>query len=145
MAEITLLRDDLDGGTEDVETVRFELDGVSYEIDLSASNRRAMFDGLDEYVRNARKVPKARTYSPSRGRAVHESDGRTNYDSPTAGMDKEQLRALREWARGRNLRVSDRGRIPREIVDAYNADDPTLAAKYSNAGAASIPAFSGVG
>ena len=51
-----VLVDDLDGG-EAEETVRFALDGTSYEIDLSGKNATSLRDALTMYVGAARKVP----------------------------------------------------------------------------------------
>src|SRR5664279_3833487 len=50
-----ILTDDLDGGDAE-ETVQFAIDGVSYEIDLSASNAEALRDALAAYVASARRV-----------------------------------------------------------------------------------------
>jgi hypothetical protein len=50
-----LLIDDLDG-TDASESVRFSLDGTSYEIDLSAQNAEDLRLVLDAYVSKARKV-----------------------------------------------------------------------------------------
>ena len=50
-----VLVDDLDGGAAD-ETVTFGLDGVSYEIDLNASNAGALRESLATWVGHARKV-----------------------------------------------------------------------------------------
>jgi Lsr2 len=44
-----LLSDDLDGSQAD-STVRFALDGIEYEIDLSAEHARALRDALARYV-----------------------------------------------------------------------------------------------
>jgi hypothetical protein len=38
----------------------------------------------------------------------------------TASADREQNQAIREWARKQGMNVSDRGRIPKEVTDAYN-------------------------
>jgi hypothetical protein len=35
--------------------------------------------------------------------------------------DKSQLAAIRDWARQNGYEVSDRGRVPRSIVDEFNA------------------------
>ena len=50
---IVKLTDDIDGGDAD-ETVRFSLDGRSYEIDLSAANATKLRGALGPYVENAR-------------------------------------------------------------------------------------------
>lgn len=49
-----VLVDDLDG-SEAVETVRFGIDGSTYEIDLSAANAEALRDTLSGYVGGGRK------------------------------------------------------------------------------------------
>ena len=49
-----LLVDDIDGGKA-VETVSFALDGVSYEIDLSAKNAAKLRDALSTWVGSARR------------------------------------------------------------------------------------------
>lgn len=42
-------------------------------------------------------------------------------------MDREQNRAIRNWARGQGMTVNDRGRIPREVTEAYHrAHQPQL-------------------
>ncbi|GGM89668.1 hypothetical protein GCM10011609_28180 [Lentzea pudingi] len=57
------LVDDLDGSTaEDLETVHFGLDGVTYLIDLSAENADDLRARLREFVAHARQTG---------GRAAH--------------------------------------------------------------------------
>ena len=106
---VTLV-DDLDGGTAE-ETVEFGIDGVSYEIDLSAGNAGKLRDSLADYVSNARKAG-GRRKAPSPARRAS-SGGR-------ASVDREQNAAIREWARKNGFNVSDRGRIPAEVLDAYH-------------------------
>ena len=56
-----ILVDDLDGGSAD-ENVRFGLDGVSYEIDLSAANAAELRSSLERFVAaRARRPPAAAT------------------------------------------------------------------------------------
>jgi hypothetical protein len=119
MAEITLLRDDLTGDTEDVETREFSLDGTDYEIDLSGSNYDDLRNALAPFIEKARRGGRS-GYQPRR-RASSTIDRR--HGSTTGHMDTEQKRALRRWAQ-QHFSVGDRGRIPQEIVDAYNAGDP---------------------
>lgn len=61
MAQVqrTVLVDDVDGG-EAVETVRFGLDGVAYEIDLNEENAAALREGLATWVGHARKAGRPR-------------------------------------------------------------------------------------
>jgi hypothetical protein len=123
MAERTVFVDDLDGDTEGVTTVEFALDGTNYEIDLNPQNKARLHDSLADFVAAARKV------SGRVGRGMTQAPSRTS-SAPRGYVDKEQLTAIRDWARRNGLKVSDRGRIAAEIATAYNADDPTLAAKY---------------
>ncbi|MBQ1042815.1 MULTISPECIES: histone-like nucleoid-structuring protein Lsr2 [unclassified Micromonospora] len=104
------LVDDLDGGDAD-ETVKFALDGVQYEIDLSASNAEKLRDVFAPYIANGSKV----------GRGGVVVGGRAARGRGGATADREQNRAIREWAKKAGKDISDRGRIPQEIVDEYHA------------------------
>jgi len=102
-----LLVDDLDGGQAD-ETVSFAIDGATYEIDLSSGNAAKLRDTLAGYVGHARRVSR--------------SGGRTGGPRSPRGarVDREQTQAIREWARKNGHEVSERGRIPSTVLDAYN-------------------------
>jgi len=106
---ITILTDDLDGEELPLGTrsTRFSLDGVEYEIDLSADNARALAAALSPYISAGRRVGGARTASAPRTR--------------TKSTDADRLQAIRSWAQGNGYTVGDRGRIKAEIVDAYDA------------------------
>jgi Lsr2 len=52
------LEDDLTGGPAD-ETVRFAVDGIGYEIDLSAKNAAAFGKVLAPYIERRRKAGRA--------------------------------------------------------------------------------------
>jgi nucleoid-associated protein Lsr2 len=106
-----LLVDDLDGG-EAAETVRFGLDGANYEIDLSEGHAKALRDALGQYADKARKV--------GRAAGTRSAAGRKGGAAGTG--DREQNRAIREWAKRKGLEISDRGRISQEIVDRYHAE-----------------------
>lgn len=103
-----ILTDDLDGNEAD-ETVTFALDGTPYEIDLSAKNSKAMRDAFAAYVGHARRVSKTR-------RSGAASNGRN-----PATTDRAQTQAIRDWARRNGHQVSDRGRIPSAVLEAFNA------------------------
>lgn len=101
-----ILIDDLDGSEAD-ETIRFALDGVSYEIDLSSKNSTKLRNALAPYVAAARRVG---------GRAVR---GRAVKTTRGAAARKPETAEIRAWAREQGYDVSDRGRIPSEIIEAY--------------------------
>lgn len=109
--EIIVLEDDLDGGKAD-ESVRFGLDGVQYEIDLSSKNAGKLRDALSGYVAVARRS----------GRGGLTVGGRASGRSRGGASDREQNRAIRAWARKKGKKISDRGRIPQEIVEEYRSD-----------------------
>lgn len=102
-----VLEDDIDG-SEAAETVSFALDGTNYEIDLNDKNAQALRDALAPYLGHARKV----TSGPRRGgrKAAPAANG-------SAGSAKE----VREWARANGYDVPERGRIPGEVRQAYDA------------------------
>jgi hypothetical protein len=99
-----VLIDDLDGG-EAEESVSFSLDGVSYEIDLSAANAESLRDSISEWIGHARRV----SGRASRGRGT----GRTR------AAAKADLGDVRAWARDNGYQVSDRGRVSAEVMSAY--------------------------
>jgi len=99
---VTYLTDDLDGTDAD-ETVKFALNGTEYEVDLSEKNAAALRDSLAKFVAAGRRVGKA--------------TGRGRRSTPT---NRQQNKAIRQWATAKGLEVSPRGRIPQEIVDEYH-------------------------
>ena len=103
-----LLVDDLDGGTAD-ETVTFGLDGVTYEIDLTADNAAKLRDAFASWVAHGRKVS---------GRSSSRSAGRPA-STTTRAARSGQAQEIREWAKANGYEVSERGRIPAEVKKAY--------------------------
>jgi hypothetical protein len=104
------LVDDLDGGDAD-ETVKFALDGIQYEIDLSKKNADKLRDLFAPYVGSGTRV----------GRGGVVVGGRAARGRGGATADREQNRAIRAWAKNAGKDISDRGRIPQEIVDEFHA------------------------
>lgn len=95
-----ILEDDLDGGPADV-SLSFSLDGVEYEIDLSAANASALRDAMAGYVGAARKV-----------------GGRKRRGSATGGGGSNTA-AIRSWGQANGFDVSGRGRVSAEVLEAY--------------------------
>lgn len=100
-----ILVDDVDGG-EAEETVSFALDGIQYEIDVSAENAEALRESISPWVGHARRVG---------GRA----SSRRSAKSRNSVADRTSLAGVREWARENGYEVSDRGRVAAEIMEAY--------------------------
>lgn len=103
--QVTILSDDLDGAeSKDVSTYSFALHGSTYEIDLTKKNAKKLDAALQPFIAAARK------FQPTR-----------RAGTKPARTDKEQLNAIRDWARKNGFEVSDRGRVRREVMEAYNA------------------------
>ncbi|MFJ9370121.1 Lsr2 family protein [Nocardia sp. NPDC101769] len=96
--------DDLDGESEAAETISFGLDGVSYELDLSAPNANDLRVALSRWTTHARRVG-------------HSPRSRSTRSKPA---DTRQNSVIRQWARDNGYDVQNRGRILSEIVTAYH-------------------------
>ena len=99
----TEFTDDLDGGTA-TGTVTFGFDGTSYEIDLSKKNKTAMEKALKPYIDHARKTRTTRTRRTAR-----------------TATPRNDLSAIRSWAKDNGFTVSERGRISQDTIVAYTA------------------------
>jgi Lsr2 len=97
------LEDDLDGGPAD-ETVRFGLAGAEYEIDLSNKNAAAFRRTLAPFIDHARTAGRGQRRRPRR-------------TSP----NRERGGSIRAWAKDHGIAVSDRGRIPANVAEQYQA------------------------
>ena len=120
MAQKTVvsLIDDLDGQSEADETVEYALDGVTYEIDLAKDNAEALREVFAPYIAAARRTGgRARSGTGSRGRSSASSGAVSN----AAGRSREAMKAIRDWAKSSGWAVSDRGRLPSNVVEAYDA------------------------
>ena len=95
-----ILEDDIDQSPA-VETIEFALDGVNYEIDLSAANAKKLRAAFDPWVSAGRKVAGRRGRRPRTQRPFSDAT------------------LIREWAKEQGMEVSDRGRIPLEVRAAY--------------------------
>jgi hypothetical protein len=102
---ITRIVDDIDGGEAD-QTVVFSWGSAQYEIDLNDKNVEKMAKALQPYIEKARKVSRAAATSrpKSSGRAA-----------------RTDLQDVRAWAHSNGHAVSDRGRVPQTVLDAYDA------------------------
>jgi hypothetical protein len=94
--------DDIDG-SEAEGTVRFGFDGTDYEIDLNKKHAEQLAKAIGPYVEAARKVSSAR---------------RAARGSRSARHNQSDVRA---WARAQGLKVSDRGRIPADVLAKYES------------------------
>ncbi|MEU0502501.1 Lsr2 family protein [Nocardia sp. NPDC005998] len=100
--------DDYDGTSKADETIRFSLDNVIYEIDLSTKNAGKLRATLEPWTESAR-----RTGRLTKPRGVGKGFGST--------VDRDQSLVIREWARKNGHKVSARGRISADVVAAYHS------------------------
>lgn len=97
------ITDDLDGSGK-AESVTFAYQGRDYEIDLSPKNCRALEKALKPYIEAARAT-----------------SGRRAKGLMTTGRTPRHLAAIREWAQAQGETVSPKGRIPKAVIEAYDA------------------------
>lgn len=129
---IVELVDDLDGtASDDIQTVRFSLDGADYEIDLNEANAENLRGTLEEYVAAARRT----------GGRIKRGTGTAKPASRPA-VNREQTRAIREWARQNGYDIAERGRIPAEVTAAYEQAQSPKGGRKGKGGKARQPAFS---
>ncbi|MFC8527200.1 Lsr2 family protein [Nocardia sp. NPDC057227] len=98
--------DDYDGSSPAHETVTFGIDGIAYEIDLSTANAATLRELYGRWIPHARRT----------GRAARAKTG----GSPTKS-NRAEMAAIRSWARNNGYQLSDRGRIPVDVVTACRA------------------------
>lgn len=102
-----LLLDDLERlrgrETAATQTVEFGYKGKRYAIDLNDANAAKFDDKMKPYLQGAsQQLPAAKR----RSRTV---------------ASRTRSREIRAWARERGRQVSERGRIPAEVVEEYDA------------------------
>jgi Lsr2 len=99
-----VVTDDLDGSAAD-STVRFSYQGASFEIDLNKKNAGMFARAIEPYI--------------EAGRKVRTGPGRASRTAP--GTSKPNPAEVRAWARDQGVEVSDRGRVPAELVVRFQA------------------------
>jgi hypothetical protein len=85
-------------------SIAFAVEGVEYEIDVTAARAKKFHDFLAPFMVNARRVGGAR-----QSRATQ-----------PARRDALQTKAIRAWAADHGYPINRRGRIPAEIESAYH-------------------------
>ena len=98
---LTTLQDDIDG-SDATQTIRFALDGIEYEIDVSDRNANRLRNSLSDFMAHGRRVGGRRGRKP-------------------ASSSHTDSKAIREWAAANGIEVNARGRIPTEVVERYRA------------------------
>jgi len=109
------LIDDIDG-SQAAETVRFAVDGRTYEIDLSTEHAEGLRHSLEQFVAVARRA----------GRVDASSRRGQGRPGRPPGADSSAVRA---WAAENGVPVSPRGRVPQAVVDQYTSAQPAPVAE----------------
>jgi len=105
------LVDDIDGTVLEPgegQSVQFALDGRGYEIDLTDENATKLREALAPFIGAGRRTIGSVTST------------KTTRAARVTGNIRD-LQKVRVWAREQGHTVSDRGRIPQTILDAYDA------------------------
>jgi len=107
---IPVIKDNLTGELLDEQTaqsVRFAVEGVSYQMDLSEANAKKFYESIKKYTDVADRVAGSQPVAR-----------RTTSSTRT---DKQTLQDARAWLRENGHEVSDRGRIKTDLMDLYMA------------------------
>lgn len=116
MAEIFIrtFTDDLDGKPIDSgfeRRVTFSYQGADYQIDLRPTNADKLEAAFAPFIQSAQKL----------GTAKKNSATQAATKTVTPQRSPEQLQAIRDWANSNGYAVSSRGRIKKEIAEAFDA------------------------
>ncbi|MFJ1700475.1 Lsr2 family protein [Streptomyces sp. NPDC088252] len=96
--------DDLTGTEGDnVATHTFALDGTTYEIDLGDGSHDQLLKALAPFMKAGRRIKRSRTGAAS---------------APARSKDSVEIR---KWAKDNGHEVSDRGRVPALVREAFAA------------------------
>jgi Lsr2 len=112
--EIIEVSCDICGAVIDTAVVKpdrsFAIDGQQYRIDLCVIHGNELDTNLSQFVAHARSGSASRSRTTARRRTTR------------SGARSSGPSQIRTWARGNGFpNVSDRGRVPREILAAYQA------------------------
>jgi hypothetical protein len=110
VAQRVVLTDDLDG-SEATQTLNYTVDGQEYEIDLSEENIQRFHEALEPFISKSRQVE--RQPAP-----VRRARGNGRRRSGSSGRD--DIPQIRAWAQSQGMDVSERGRVKKEIINAYD-------------------------
>ncbi|WP_216695291.1 histone-like nucleoid-structuring protein Lsr2 [Dietzia psychralcaliphila] len=100
--------DDIDGSDlgNEANTLFFAFEGKEYSIDLSDENADTFREVMAPYVEADHRVTGNKTKSARKA---------------TTKTTPGDTKAIRDWARDNGHDVSDRGRIPATVIEAYAA------------------------
>jgi hypothetical protein len=108
MARRTVLVDDFDE-SEATQTVEFGYRGRQYAIDLNNEHAEEFDSLLSRYIEAARDITQP---------AVQQSP--TRRERPSRRRCAQETACFRVWARDHDMKASDRGRIPLNVLEQYD-------------------------
>lgn len=106
-AVTTIITCDLCAGTDHEKnadnTYSFQYSNTNYEIDLCAEHGAQFESEFSTWIGLARRI-----------------EGRKTRRSTPHSPQTRNLKEVRSWAKNHGFNLGDRGRIPREVLDAYD-------------------------
>lgn len=102
------LVDDIDGSVLEVgegETLHFSLNSTAYEIDLSSAHADQLRSALEPFIAAGRRSGTAARSSAPKKRTTR----------------NPEVAAIRAWANENGHPLSERGRIPATVLEAYHS------------------------
>lgn len=102
-----------DNGTDTIVTRTLSVDGHTVEIDVCETHSDALTAATDGFLDNGRRV------SGSKVRAI--SSAPKQRRSSNGGGTGPDPAVVREWALAGGMDVPARGRLPKAVIEAYEA------------------------
>jgi len=109
MATRTIRICDMDEKSEGAEPCFFSIDDVHYKLDLAPANKKKLTDFLQAYIDKAHRV------DAPRGGKRQPASSYVSGSAPATNGDVDPA-DVRAWALANDIPISDRGRIPEDIV-----------------------------
>jgi hypothetical protein len=120
MAVKNILVDDMDKASVATDTVPFAYRGKWYEIDLSPDNVARFDNDMTKWIDASRVISAGGKKPTTPAKKTTNGSANGNGSSSVDTTDKSEYYAgVRTWARANGKHVADRGRIPGEVIDAY--------------------------
>lgn len=105
MAKQVIRIDDMDGVSIAEETVRLGFNSKTVELDLSSDNFKELKTALEPFMEAGVPV---------------RANGKAGKSLYTAAANRERNTAIREWAAKKKLKVNPKGRIPLDVIAAFD-------------------------
>lgn len=111
--------DDLDGSVATQVDVNLQLDNRAYQLDLSSENYARLEEALRPFLEVARRATSGSGSAAPRAVTSGAGGAKKTRRSGAKQREREHNAAIRRWGREHGYDVPERGRIPKQIQDAY--------------------------